>query len=708
MLPIEKEVRLFEDNFPTRWQTVIFRNYGFVPEDRIGKVLNCSKETVIFEAQRLGLGGVEYDEQWEKSGYITIIRNNWYILPYEQLVELLNITIEKLDFILRNEDFLGIKLGSIKPIVERVSYTPLTSEEIRKTENVRKTVEGYISSKLKPFDFFSNRAKSNKTDCKNCENTKRMMIHAYLTPCGDVFMRDSENYMPDWLLQEYANNGVNAIWVHGLLSALSPYPFAKSKSDDYKTRRYKLINLVNRCKKYGIKVYLYLNEPRGVDVEKHKKFSHLFGRVENGVATLCLENSEVEEYLYEAVKDLFTEVKDLGGAFTITMSENPTHCNYVPDGNCPTCKNIPPEVSSAKVNNIIARAIKDSGSSAELIANLWGWSQYMGWTDEQVLHGIDLLDQSISVLSVSEFDLDIEKGGVKNKIIDYSIPNAGPGEIAEKALSYAKKKGHKIYAKIQINNSWEMSAVPYLPVFDLTYEHIKNLKAIGVEDYLLNWTLGGYPSPTMDMISAFNRLGNQFDLDAWYEDYFGEKGKQVHEAVKLICDGFREYPFSVQNLYFSPKTLGTANLWDLEPSEKPSTMVCYSFDDYETWLGPYPIDVYFSQYEKLLKSWKQGVEKLKKLADNQLIDELLTYGEVAYYHFLSDVNQTRYSICKRNNKKEEMKPILLEEMKIAKETLRLLEKSSTIGFETSNHYFYTRRNLIEKLINVKRIENSIL
>lgn len=707
MLPVEKEVRLFEDNFPTKWQTVIFRNYGFVPTERIASVLNCSKERVVLEANRLGLGGVECDEKWEKSGYITIIRNNWYVLPYDQLIELLNITTEKLDFILRNEDFLGIKLGSIKPVVEKVSYQPLTDEEIAQTENIRKIVEKYVSSSVKPFDFFSNRATSNKVCCEKEANGGSMMIHAYLTPCGDVFLQDSENYMPDWLLQEYSKKGITSVWVHGMLSTLSPYPFDEEQGDDYKIRRYKLINLVNRCKDYGIKVYLYLNEPRGVDAEKYKKYSHLFGRVENGIATLCLENKEVEEYLYTAVKDLFSEVKDLGGAFTITMSENPTHCNYVPGGNCPTCKNIPPEVSASKVNNIIANAIKDSGSNAELIANLWGWSQYMQWTDEQVLHGIDLLDKSISVLSVSEFDLDIEKGGVKNKIIDYSIPNPGPGEIARKALSYAKKKGHKTYAKIQINNSWELSAVPYLPVFDLTYDHVKNLKAIGVEDYLLNWTLGGYPSPTIDMISTYNRLGDEFDLDAWYEDYFGEKGKQIHEAVKLICDGFKEYPFSVQNLYFSPKTLGTANLWDLEPSQKPSTMVCYSFDDYESWLGPYPIDVYFSQYEKLLKSWKQGVDKLKELADNQLIEELLTFGELAYYHFLTDVNQTKYCICKRNNDREGMKPILSLEKEIAKATIRLLEKSSTIGFETSNHYFYTKRNVIEKLINIHKIENLI-
>lgn len=701
MLPPIKRVKLPENNFPTLWQTVIFRNYARVSTDKIARVLGCDEKVVISEATRLGLGSERYDENWEKLGYISIIRDNWVLLPYEQLLVLLGYTEQELEFILQNEDFLAVKLGNFKPQVERVEYAPLTSEQILKTQDIAKIVtESVCPRRVKPFDFFSD-ATQNELTIVNRNGTR--LVHGYLTPCGDVFMQDDEYYMPDRLLQEYSSKGINAVWVHALLSTLSPYPFDKDCSKDYQKRRYKLINLVKRCKKYGVKVYLYLNEPRGIPVEKLGEFTHLAGRVENGIANLCIENSEVQDYLYSAVKDLFDEVPDLGGALTITMSENPTHCNYVSGNNCPKCKDIPAYLSAVKVNNIIMQAVRDSRSNGEVIANLWGWSSFMGWTDEQAIKGIDLLDKDISVLCVSEYDLDIEKGGVKSRIIDYSISNPGPGEIAKNALAHAGKNGHKIYAKIQINNSWECSACPYLPVFDLTYEHIENLSKIGVENLMLTWTQGGYPSPTMDMIADFIDQKEDFSLEKWYLKTFGENAKSVKTAVESFCNGFREYPFSIQGLYMSPKTLGLANLWDKSPSEKASTMVCYSYDDYETWISPYPYEVYISQYEKLLASWEKGIEILKKIPKNRLIDELLTYADVAYSHFIADKLQTEYAMEKRKGNKKRIGEILQVEKVLCKKLIPLISSSSLVGFETSNHYFYSERNVIEKIVNVERL-----
>lgn len=705
MLPIIKKVKLPENNFPCIWQTVIFRNYGFVSSDNIASVLGCDVTTIENEAKRLGLDNVKFDENWLKLGYMTIIRNNWFLLPYNQLLVLLGFSEEKLDFILKNEDFFGEKLGSFKPELAEVFYELLTKEQIEKTEQIARLIRSeYSDGFAKKFGFF------------NCEcNEKSFLqdrsgiriVHGYLTPCGDVFVEDDEKYMPDELLLEYAKNGINGVWVHGLLSALSPYPFDKSIGDGYKARRAALQKLVDRCSRYGIKVYLYLNEPRGIAVEKLGDFKHLAGRIENGVASLCFEHKEVQDYLYNAIKDLFENVKGLGGCFTITMSENQTHCHFRQGNNCPICGGVSPEVVTSRINNIIAKAVKDSGSNAEVIANLWGWSTYMDWTEEMLINGISLLDKDVSVLCVSEFDLDIEKGGVKSRIIDYSIANPGPGEVAKKALSFAKEKGHKTYAKIQVNNSWECSAIPYLPVFDLTYEHIKNLTEIGVEDYLLTWTLGGYPSPTMDMIADFSSQKESFSLSKWYDKFFGEKSKTVQKAVDKICSAFREYPFSIQNLYLSPRSLGLANLWDVEPSEKSSTMVCYAYDDYKNWLGPYPLEVFISQYNKLLTKWQEGIEILEKINDNQLVDELLTYSKVAYCHFYSDLLQTEYSYKKSIHDKNGVDALLIKEKELSCELLALLKKSHLIGYETSNHYFYTERNVVEKLINVERLKAEL-
>ena len=703
MLPAIKKVKI-ENNFPSKWQTVIFRNYGYVALGNLAKVLGCSEETVKQEAARLGLDGVEYASEWQEKGYITIIRNNWYLLSYEQLLTLLGITESRLDYILQNDDFLWVKLGEFKPDCERVCYTPLTETEKAETALIADMVRcNWRNPSVKPFDFFSG-----KTEEKRVFSSKnKRIVHGYLSPCGDVFSVDSETYLPDWLLAEYQSQGVNGIWLHGLLSGLSAYPFDETLSQGFADRRAEMKRVVERCAKYGIKLYLYFNEPRALPEQRLGKYKHLMGRRENGYVALCFEREEVKEYLYTAIKDLFQDVKGLGGIISITMSENLTHCNYRPNTNCPICKGIPPERTAASVNNVMAKALRDSGSGAELIANLWGWSPFMEWSEEQTMQGVELLDTDVSVMCVSEYDLDIEKGGVKSRIIDYSIGNPGPSEITKKTLSKARESGHKIYAKIQTNNSWECSAAPYLPVYDLVYEHLRNLREIGVNDYMLTWTLGGCPSPMLGLVAEYCE-NPDFDLNVWYKKTFGAEWEKVSTAVKLFSKGFGEYPFSIDSLYYSPKTLGCANLWSAEAEEKQSSMVCFAFDDYENWTKPYPIEIYLSQYEKLLKTWGQGCDELEKAEETPLLSEMKVCAKTAYCHFKSDYLQTKFSYAKREKDVQAQMLMLGEELENAKELLRLLYQDAKVGFEASNHYFYTERNLIEKIINITKIKEKKL
>ena len=58
----------------------------------------------------------------KQRGYITLIRRNWHLLPYDQLLELLEMTPERLAFALREDDFLWVKLGRLKPQCEPLRY----------------------------------------------------------------------------------------------------------------------------------------------------------------------------------------------------------------------------------------------------------------------------------------------------------------------------------------------------------------------------------------------------------------------------------------------------------------------------------------------------------------------------------------------------------------------------------------------------------
>ena len=705
MVVDEKRVKLPVCNFPAVWQAVIYRNYGFVKTERIAKVLGCAEQVVEKEAKRLGLGAVEYDPEWERSGYLTIIRNNWYLLPAKQIETLLDYSESRLDYILKEEDFLFVKLGNIKPVCNEVKYKPLTGEEAAETERAAKILNRAGEEEGRAFRFFENDTEEPENGGPYTDAPGTRIVHGYLSPCGDVFMSDPEEYLPDALLERYRRSGVNGLWIHALLSGLSPYPFYPALSEGYIKRRENLNKLIKRCAAFGIKVYLYMNEPRCLPVDKFVKYAYLMGHRHMNTASLCFSYPEVKEYLYDAVKDLAENAAGLGGIITITMSENLTHCRCFKECNCPRCKDVPKWQMAAEVNNIMMRAVKAAGTGCRIIANLWGWADYMGFTEEDVRRGIDALDKDIAVLCVSELSKEVERMGVKSIINEYSISAVGPSEQSAKNLAYAKKTGHTVFAKIQINSSWELSSVPMLPLFDLVYSHLENLKKVGVGDYMMSWTLGGYPSEALGLAAAF---ADEVSLSEWYKDSYGADAERVHAAVKEFCAAFENYPVSMEVLYFSPVNLGYGNMWEPEPSENESAMVSWSFDDVEKWTDPYPPATFVALYKKMTEGWKNGLELLGGV-NGERENRLLLYAEAAYLQLKACLNHTLFALYKRDipANRQRIKEVLKDS---EKDVLRLIEvqrKDPAIGYEASNHYFFNIRLLKEKLLNLDMIGRQI-
>lgn len=144
--------------FPTRQQVIVWRNWGLVPSGRIADILDTSEENVILLARDMGLRSSTVDENWLKRGYITIIRANWHILSYRQLLILLGWTVDKLAYVLKEDDFLSHKLGGFKPDVDEVSYKPLTEKQKKQTWELRNIIDRHFADLVdkvaaRPFDF---------------------------------------------------------------------------------------------------------------------------------------------------------------------------------------------------------------------------------------------------------------------------------------------------------------------------------------------------------------------------------------------------------------------------------------------------------------------------------------------------------------------------------------------------------------------------
>ena len=124
-------------HFPTRWQAVLFRASEFFTAERIARVLRTTAENIRQAQEDMGLPTQEPSELWISRGYVSIIRNLWHLLPYSQLCEFLETDEGRLAALLREEDFLDIKLH-VKPDCEAVYYRELTGEEKKRTQEIKR------------------------------------------------------------------------------------------------------------------------------------------------------------------------------------------------------------------------------------------------------------------------------------------------------------------------------------------------------------------------------------------------------------------------------------------------------------------------------------------------------------------------------------------------------------------------------------------
>ena len=91
--------------------TAILRNFNTVPLANLCRALRCNEAELVSYAALMGLRPRPESDVWIQRGYLTIIRNNWNLLPKEQIVELLGITLEKLETLLQEKARLASVCG---------------------------------------------------------------------------------------------------------------------------------------------------------------------------------------------------------------------------------------------------------------------------------------------------------------------------------------------------------------------------------------------------------------------------------------------------------------------------------------------------------------------------------------------------------------------------------------------------------------------
>ena len=667
-------------------------------------------------------------DQWRRS-YITIIRRNWHLLPYEQLTKLLGWTPEKLAETLREDDFLFVKLGSLKPRCEPLKYTsPDEKTTAREAEIARILHESFPQTGEEPkdplFGFVSELSKAPTTqDAKDATSAPSRFsprfCYSYFALYGDPLLEPEADPFPDGYLARLAQSGVDGVWLQGVLPKLTPFPWDPNQGTHHEERLKNLRTLVVRAKKHGIGVYLYLNEPRALPLTRFNKYPELKGVTEGDVASLCTSAPEVRDAIRKAIAQICREVPDLAGFFTITASENLTNCwSHGRGGECPRCGKRKPADVIAEVNETISQGIEQAKSHARLIA--WDW----GWADEWTPAIIERLSQDAALMSVSEWSLPLRRGGVDSSVGEYSISAIGPGPRATTNWGLARQRGLKSIAKIQANNTWELSAVPYIPAVENVARHAANLRQAHVDGMMLGWTLGGYPSPNLEVVAELGRsekLTVEEAMDKVASRRFGPELAPAAVAAWHTCSAaFSEFPYQINVLYQAPLQMGPANLLWGEPTGYKASMVGLPYDDLESWRAVFPTDVFIGQFKKVADGFERAAYNLRQAAldinlkrdQAHMLAGELNVMDACAIHFRSVANQSRFVAARQAlagaitkavaaRAIKSIEEALHSEIRLAQRLEAIQRRDSRIGFEATNQYYYVPLDLAEKVLNCR-------
>ena len=713
-------------HFPDAVHAFVWRNWQLVEPERLAAVLGTTADNVTELAVSMGLPRkVSVPREMLERGYITLVRRNWHLLPYEQLTQLLGVSPGELAFRLREDDVLYIKLGALKPRCEPLVYREPNSAARQRAAEIKSLVQRQFGERLNQpaeprFGFvaaLSQVENPQPASSQRNSNERLRYVYSYFAMFGDPLADPKLDPFPDGLLARLSALGVNGVWLHTVLRQLAPggadFP---EFGAGHEARLANLRQLVRRAKRFGIDVYLYVNEPRAMPQAFFEHRPEMAGVQEGEYVAMCTSDPRVRRWVGDSLAYVFREVPDLGGVFTITASENLTNCaSHGQRQSCPHCAHRTDAEILAEINTVISDGVHRAAPAAKVIAWDWGWNGHGDARDT-----IAQLPNSVWLMSVSEWSLPIERGGIKSEVGEYSISAVGPGPRATRHWGYAKQRGLKTVAKVALNNTWELSAVPYLPVLDLVAEHCERLAKADVDGMMLSWSLGGYPSINLELAQQFAARpapDASTALQAVAEHHFGSRAAPlVRQAWTKFSRAFQEYPYSGAVLYSAPQQMGPANLLYGQPTGYSATMVGIPYDDLNGWRGAYPPQVFAEQFQKVADGWAEGLvdwEAAQSLVPANLRAAAaadLRVARAAHLHFASVANQARFVMARdallaaqksadTDNLRRELIAILDREIDLARSMFELSSTDSRLGFEASNHYFYVPLDLVEKVIN---------
>ena len=294
------------------------------------------------------------------------------------------------------------------------------------------------------------------------------------------------DHYSDEVCKEIRDNGFNGIWLHAQFVHLVPgdFPELAPHVEEHQER---LARLIDRCGKFGLKVYLYGQVLRSVSEANQlfwKKHPACAGEIEYATellpdgsrhrfptVSLCPSVEEVRNHVKKSSRDLARLFPELGGVILITANEFPGHCyqrrkKYNPDNcykmiTCPRCSRRDPWEVVADLITLFRDGFRENSSRIKLIVWNWSWSMWLPHPCRELL---ELLPENCILMA------DFERGGSMDlperkayPISEYSLMYPGPSEEFTLARAVCCKKNIPVMSKLQLGTAHELGSVVSIP-----------------------------------------------------------------------------------------------------------------------------------------------------------------------------------------------------------------------------------------------------
>ena len=547
------------------------------------------------------------------------------------------------------------------------------------------------------------------------------------------------------VLLRLAMHGFNGIWIRGALRTFAKNSAFPEFGEDAEEICAELRRLCERAARFGMSVYLYMNEPMGLGEndafwEAHPQVRGPQGRT-SGVNFLCSSTDEVKTYLRESSRYVFEHVPELAGVLLITASEYPSHCwshTRIP-GNaeqitemidagtlCPRCAERTPQEVVGEIVGLIRDGIRAVKPEAEIVAWNWSWSM---WEDDPQRGVLEALPDDVIVMGDYERGEPTEACGFAYTNDEYSIKVIGPSPRFTGVADFQRERGLPVYAKLQIGTTHENPNVPCLPTLQKVARKWRTLVEAGVTGMMTCWNFGNMPSLGTEVAGEMTFAPQPSPEEAVASvatRHFGaDAAAHAVAGWRQLCRAQDDFPTSIPVMYYGPMSRGPAFHFVFDQVDQAfprSWLLDRNLEgDRLDWVSPFGAEKVLECYRAVAEQWAEGTEMMREglpkahgPARDALqreigmaafcLTQLVSSANVVEFLLARDAFYASEDADEKRGLLDRMEQVCRAELDNAKSAMPLCDVDSRLGWHGEAYGYTINRELIEdKLDGLREI-----